>query len=501
MNDNKRIAVNSLVIFARLCVVSAIGLISARVVLKALGASDYGLYNVVGGIVTLLNIFNTAMVSTTYRYIAFELGKGEKGNTNRVFNASFVIHSVFAGLILFLGLTIGLWYINNYLNVEPGKLGDARFVFFLSIVTTMINTLFIPYSGLLIAYERFHVPAIIDIVVNVIMIALLVALLYYGGNKLRLYSIIMLACRFLNSLFVYIYSRRNFKSVIKFIIPKGKSLYREMTGFAAWILVGAVASVGRAQATAMIVNYFFGTIVNASFAIAGQVERFIALFSRSLNKAAIPQITKNYSGGNKNRSVKLTSYISKYTFFLMSLVAFPIFLEVDFLMGIWLEEVPKNAALYCRFMILAGLLGCTGEGLPALIQASGKIKYFQILSTLIILSVPIGAVFFYFGYPPHTIQIIFCTMSFIIIFLRLYLLKVIINLDIIYFVKTSYLRIFMVFIPMFVLYLFYDSSSFSVMQHFLSMIGLVLFLVLDIIIFGVDANEWKYIAKYIRIKK
>ena len=499
MNGNKKIAVNSLVIFVRLCVVSIISLVAARVILQALGASDFGLYNVVGGIVLLLNVVNTAMVATTYRYIAYELGKGDKGNPNKIFNASFAIHVGFSIFILILGLTIGLFYVNNYLNVEIDKLSDARFVFFISIITTMISTIFVPFSGLLVAYERFHVPAIIDIISNIIKLGLLFLLLYYDGNRLRLYSLIMLLFCLMQNMLIYLYSRVNFYNVIRLNITRDKKLYHEMLHFSGWILFGACSSVVKTQGSAMIVNFFFGTIVNAAFAIATQIEHFILMFARSLNNAAIPQITKNYSGGNEKRSIILSCYISKYTFILMSFVAFPILLEIDFILSLWLKEVPEGTAAFCQLMILGALIGCMGEGIPALVQASGKIKIFQmVLTSIFMIGLPIAIILYNLNCPPYTILIVYCIISIVIAIVRLYLLKRILNMDIGFFVKTSYLKMLYMIIPMIVIYSFYTPNNFTVTQHWLGLCFLVFFVVFDVLLLGTDKREKQLIISYVK---
>ena len=173
MNENKKIAINSVVIFARLCITSVIGIFTSRIVLDALGASDYGLYNVVGGIVTLLNVVNTAMLSTTYRYIAFEVGKKKDGNTNKIFNVSLLIHAIFSIFILVVGLIVGTWYVNNYLNIPIEKISDAHFVLRVSLITSAISTLLVPYQGLLVAYEKFTLNAVIDIVSCVLRLVVL----------------------------------------------------------------------------------------------------------------------------------------------------------------------------------------------------------------------------------------------------------------------------------------------------------------------------------------
>jgi len=501
MNDNKRIAFNSLILFVRLFIVSVIGLLSSRFVLQALGASDYGLYSVVGGIVALLNVFCTAMVTTTYRYIAFELGKGEKGNLNRIFNTSFAIHAVFGLLILVVGLPLGEWYVSNYLNVPNGSLPDAHFVLRISIITAVVTTTLVPFQGLLIAFEKFYVSAIFDIVCQTIKLLAIIALIYSDCDKIRTYSIIMLAYNVVYAMLFYVYCRKCHYNVIKFKIVKDSKLYTEMFGFTGWILFGAAASIGKTQGSSIIINMFFGTIINAAFAIANQVENFILMFSRMLNQAAVPQITKNYSGGNMSRSVKLASYISKYTYVLMMSVAFPVILEIDFLLGIWLKDVPDGARVFCQLMILGGLIDCMGEGLYTLTQASGKIKLFQIiLSTWSLMGLPISYILFKLGAEPYVILVIFAVLGFVAAFIRLFLLKKILLIKIRCFFTISYSRMFIISIPLVIAYYYYDPSKFSNIQHFIGIFFLEIFYILDVIVLGLDKKEREIISVFLNNK-
>ena len=338
MNENKRIAFNSVIIYLRLCVVSLISIILSRVVLDALGVSDFGLYNVVGGIVLLLNVINSSMTSTTYRYLAFEIGKKENGNPNKIFNTSRIIHLAFAALIVLVGEPLGELYIINYLNVASESIPDAQFVFRLSIIAAAINTIFVPNQGLLVAYEKFRATALIDIISNLVKLGLILLFIYSDTNRIRLYSIIMLSYTVINSLAYYMYCKKYHNDVVACSLNKDRRMYKEMVSFSSWTLFGAFANVGKSQGSVIIINYFFGTIINAAYAVARQVEVFIMMFARSLGSAAVPQTTKSFSAGDLQRSISITSRISKYTFVLMALISFPVIIEIDFLLGLWLKD-------------------------------------------------------------------------------------------------------------------------------------------------------------------
>ena len=490
MNDNKKIAVNSIVIFARLCITSIIGILASRLVLDALGASDYGLYNVVGGIVTLLNVMNTAMLSTTYRYIAFEIGKGENGRPNAVFNTSLLIHFVFAGVILLLGLTIGLWYINNYLNVPEGSMGDARFVFLISLFTTSFSTLLVPYQGLLVAYERFSSTAIIDIITGLIRFGVLALLLYSADNSLRMYSIIQVCYTVMAGLSYTFLCYKSYFSVVKLKFHKEVKLIKDMMSFALWTLFGAVASIGKTQGCVLLINYFFGTLVNAAYAIGNQIESYVLMFARSLNSATVPQITKSFSSGNDGRSILLTSYISKYTFIMMMMVAFPVLLDIDFILGVWLKEVPEGANLFCRLIILNAIIGCLGEGIPALINATGRIKTYQIIfHTFNLLGLPIAFLAFKLGYNQYSIMYVYIGINLAAAILRLYLLKRLYHFDISLIIKVSYVKMAIMSIPLLAFYYLYNPINYSIGGHLIGLLLSELYLMAVVLLFGTDKIE------------
>lgn len=501
MGANRKIAINSIIIFVRLLVTSLVGIYISRIVLDALGASDYGLYNVVGGIVTMLNVMNSAMLSTTYRYIAFELGKGEQGDTRRVFNTCFQIHIFFAVFIVFLGLTVGEWYIDNYLNVADGKLPDAKYVFHFSLFTAALATVLVPFQGLIVAFEKFHVNAIIDIISFLFRLTIIILFIYNADNRLRLYSILQLSYNVLSCSLYLLYCLKNYFSVIRWKLYYDWKLCKAMFSYVSWTLIGAFASYGKTQGSAIIVNFFFGTIVNAAFAIANQVESVILMFARTLGNAAVPQITKNFSSGNEKRSLMLTSYISKYTYFLMAVVAFPILLEMEFLLGLWLKQIPQGTVLFCQLTILGGLLSCIGEGVGALINATGNIKYYQIIFHVTnLMGLPIAFILYKIGLPSETILIVYCVIGLITALLRIIVMKEIYKFDVTLLIRVSYFRIFIISIPLSIYFFFYDCSEFSTLEHLAGLVASELFLFAVIALVGTDKKERDIISHFLKSK-
>lgn len=498
MNDNKKIACNSLIIYIRLCVVSLISVALSRVVLNALGASDFGLYNVVGGIVVLLNVINTSMASSTYRYLAFEIGKGKLGNPNKIYNSSFIIHFVFGGLILIIGTPFGLYYINNLLNVTPESLSDARFVFFFSIISAAINTMFIPNQGLLVAYEKFSASAIIDIVSNVLKLIIILLFIYSDCNRLRLYSLIMFGYTMCSCMLYYFYCRKKHNDVVRYNLYTDKNLYKEMLSFSGWTAYGAAANIGKGQGSAIIINYFFGTLVNAAYAIALQVESFVMMFARSLNSAAVPQTTKCFSAGDYSRAISITSRISKYTFLLMGLVSYPLIVEIGFVLKLWLTDVPEGADLFVQIILLGNMIGCLAEGIPNLINAAGKIRAYQVVvNSLLMLGLPLAFLFYKLGCPPVTICVVYCVINFFNSFVKLYMLNRVVKFNVKGFMKSSHLRIFYVTIPLMFFYCLYKVPDTTVF-HVIGLILAFLYYVIVSFYFGLDKCERQKVFNVIK---
>ncbi len=490
MNNNTKIAFNSFVIFFRLCIVTVVSVLASRMVLDALGASDFGLYNVIGGIVAVLNIVNASMTSTTYRYVAFELGKGKEGKPNLVFNSSFLIHAVFALCVLIFGLIIGLWYVNNALNVPPQSIPDARFVLVVSIFTTSVSTLLVPYSGLLVAYEKFTLVAIVDIVSQLFRLAAIFFFLYHANNHIRAYSIIMMLFNLLHGGLILGYCLKKYWAIVKFKIYRSWATYKEMLSFAVWTLFGGVANIGKVQGAALIVNYFFGTVVNAAYAVGNQVAGFVQTFAGSLSSAAIPQITKSYSGGDLTRSMSLTSYISKYTFILMLFVAFPVLLDMDFLLAIWLKEVPVGSAVFCKLIVLDGLLGCLGAGIPSMVNAIGNIRVYQIIVySFTLLGLPVAIIAYKLGAAPYYISAVFCVITFIACILKVVLLNKYYKIDVRPLFKISYLRMGLISVPLVLFYLLYDASNYTFGGHLIGLVLSEVFLVMVLLILGLEKRE------------
>lgn len=442
--SNRRIVKNSLIVYLRLFVTTVIGLVTSRIVLQALGASDYGLYNVVGGVIALFAVIAGSMSSTTIRFLNIEIGK-QDGDPNKIFNICQVAHIGFAMLVLFLGETLGLFYIWNYLNVVPGKEGDAMFVFQVSTIVACIGIINVPFQSVFVAKEKFLHIAIIEIFNALVRLGAVVLLLFYKGNALRLYAIIMSLSTLISFVAYHYLCGKYWPDLVKWKLQKEYRDYKEVLTYNNYNLLASVALIGRSQGSNMLINFFFGTIVNAAFGIARMVQSFVELFTVNLDSAAAPQITQSVGAGNLERASSLASRICRLCQLLSLLVVFPLFVEMESVLKVWLGEVPEHTVLFCRIMLITVLVASTGGGFLRLKDALGKIKWFMLTySFWFLLTLPVGYVFFKHGYPPETILVLFVITDLICRVNQLFLMKRIYNYDVSQFCKEAYIRPFLV---------------------------------------------------------
>lgn len=502
--ENKRIAKNTIVVYLRLIITTLLGLISSRIVLNALGASDYGLYNVVGAIVVMFSFITSALYSTTTRFINFEQGK-PNGDVNRVFNISLAIHIVFAVVALLLLETIGVYYINHYLNVAAGKEADAMFVFQVSTIITCLSLVGVPYNSLFIVHEDFSTIAVIDILGAVIKFSLILLLLCYPGNLLRFYAVCMSLVTLAAYISYYFLSKRRWLLITKLKIVKNKSEYRDILVFNNYTLLSAVSLIVRNQGSNMVINYFFGTIVNAAYAVSFSVQNYIITFVGNFDTASAPQITQNISRGDLDRTVFLASSTCRVCMLLTLLLLFPIYSELGFILHLWLgDALPDGAIVFCECTLLVALASATSGGVTQLINGTGRLKWFTIQFTVLyVLSLILSIILYHLNFPPYSIILIFFLADCISRFNQLYLLHRYIDLNLWKFVQNSYMRPLGVFLCG-VLYVIITKSIIieSVSAHIMNILISFVFMAGSILYIGLKQEERRIFVSYVkRLKK
>lgn len=442
--SNKLILKNSIFLYIRLAVSLIAGVLSSRFILKALGAEGFGLYNVVGGIVGMMAFISTMMNATTYRFLAFEQGRHD-GDVNSVFNISLTLHLVAAIIVVVLSLTVGLYYIGNHLVVSKAQLSDAYFVFIFSVVSVVGQIIGIPFSGLLIANEKFGITVPIEIGSKLANLAVAILLNYIPSNHLRIYASLIAVVHWLNPIGYILYCVKNYYSTVKWKLQKEIAKYKAIFSFTGWNMLEAAAHVGERQGSAIIINRFFGTVLNASFGIAQQLNSVVSMFANGLGQAVVPQITKSYSAGDHKRASQLVIVASKFSFYLMAIPMLPILLETDFILNVWLTEVPEFTSIFVKAMLIKSIVGTSQYGIAHLINASGNIKLFKILSSgIALMALPLAFIACRIGYPPYYISYIYLLSSVLIFIMNQILLKTLINYDTVEFLIKSTLKIVLV---------------------------------------------------------
>ena len=466
-NDNRRIARNTLIIYINLFLNMAIGLISSRLVLQALGVSDYGLYNVAGGVALLFTFISNALSSTTFRFVNVEMGKKDGGDINRVFNVCRVLHIAIA-VILFLILEIGgIWYIYHHLNVEPGKEADALFVFQVATIVMALGVMNVPYSSLFNATEKFFFSAVVTLTGKLIEFALVIWLLGYGGNRLRAYSVIMISSTVIPFIVYHIAAYRKWPSYVRWKLVSGWRNYKEVIAFSNYNLLSGVASVARSQGSALLINFFFGTAVNGAFAVAKSMERHVFSFSNRFQDAAGPQITQNYTNGRLERVYYLSSKIGKYSMLMFLLAFFPLWAEMEFVLDVWLTEVPEGALMFCRMILLLIFVSTTCGGIWQVINASGKVAWFRaVYSFLTVSCIPVGFFVLKAGSPAYILLALFVAADVIYRIIELWMAHRILHFPSLHFCRDAYLpvaKVAVLMVPILVLTSFipWDSPLWS----------------------------------------
>ncbi len=404
--DNKRIAKNTLLLYFRMILIMAVTLYTSRVVLDTLGVEDFGIYNIVGGVVVLFSFLNSAMASATQRFLNYELGRGDIHEVQRVFSMSMTAHLSIAALVLLLAETIGLWFVWSYIKVPPGRETAAIWCYQFSVLTSCIQIVRIPYNACIIAYERMSFYAYISILEVVLRLLVVFPLLLDGFDRLVLYSLLMSVVALL---VLYLYKtvcNRRFP-VSRYRFFWDSSLYKRLMSFSGWSLFGGVANVGAQQGLGIVLNIFFGVAVNAAMGIANQVSQAVYSFVSNFQTAFNPQIIKSYAAGDRAHFEKLMFYGSKYSYFLLFLLSLPVLLNCDFLLSVWLKEVPPHAAAFSELIILFLLLDALSAPLWIAVQAMGNIRNYQLMiSSIILLSLPLGYVALKLGMPPESVLVV-----------------------------------------------------------------------------------------------
>ena len=391
VTDNRRVARNTLFLYIRMILILLVTLYTSRIVLDILGVDDYGIYNIVGGVITMFAFLNSSMASSTQRYLTYELGRGDPVRLRKVFSAAMHIHIAIGLIVVLLAETAGLWLLNEKLVISPERMGAARWVYQFSVLTFFVNVIQVPFNAVIIAREKMDIFAYVSIVEAVAKLSLVYLLTVIPYDKLILYGFLTLLLQIGIRTFYQVWCRRRYPECRTFHV-KDRSLYKEMSGFAGWNIFGSLAWVMKDQGVNILLNLFFGTAVNAARGVAFQVSNSVNGFVSNFQTAFNPQITKNYARGEIREMERLALRGLKFSFILLYFFALPLLLNVDFVLDIWLKEVPEHAASFIVLIMLDTLVCCLfGSPLMTSLAATGRIRNYQIVvSMVIMLALPVS---------------------------------------------------------------------------------------------------------------
>jgi O-antigen/teichoic acid export membrane protein len=403
VSDNKRIAKNTLILYARTLFSLCISLYTSRVILAALGLEDYGLYNVIGSAVTMFIFLKSAMGNSVYRFIMFALGKNDSERLNRVFSMSIMIHSALAFVIVLLCETVGLWFLNTHIEIPSGREIAANWVFQFSTLSCALTVICVPYDAIIVAHEKMGVFAFIQVMNSLLNFVIAFSLEYCNYDRLILFATLRLSIDCMNRIFYGIYCNRTFPE-LKIHFYKDNLLLKEMTGFAGWSLFGNMAFLFSTQGLNIILNIFFGPLVNAARGVAVQVQGAIKGFVSNFQMALNPQITKSYAKEDFIRLNTLINSSSRLSFCLLWCLVLPVIVEAEAILQLWLKDVPDYAPAFVRIILITMLIDTLENPLATAIAATGRIKVYQIIAgSMKILVLPISYVALYIKDSPEIV--------------------------------------------------------------------------------------------------
>ena len=390
-------------------------LYTTRIVLRVLGASDYGIYNVVGGIVTMMNFINSALSSSSSRFLTYELGTGNNERLCDTFSASLNLHLVAALLVLVLSETLGLWFLYEKLVIPPDRMNAAFWVFQFSVITMMLSFTQVPFNASLISHENMSIYAYIGLYEAITNLLVVYLICITPADKLIMYALVLMINKAIVQLFMCYYTSNKYEEC-RFRVIKESKLYKKLLGYSGWDLIGNLAVVCQGQGISILLNMFFGPIVNAARAIAGQIQGGVSLFVSNFLLAVRPQVVKSYAEGDSPRMYQLTFMGAKFSYLLMLALLLPLCFEIEFILTIWLgaEEVPENTDIFAIIVLITYLMETYHMSSLMAYHAIGRIKTGNLVGgSLMISSLPISYILLKIGLPAYSVFIAIFAVNFV----------------------------------------------------------------------------------------
>lgn len=492
--NNKRIAKNTIALYFRTFVTMIVGLYTGRVMLQALGVENYGINSVVGGIIGMSGLITGTMSAAISRYITYAIGKGDKQVLRTMFSTSINAQISVALIVAIVLEVVGIWFLNTQASIPEGRMEAANWVLHCSIVTLTISLVSSPFNALIIAHERMAIYAYTSIVDVTLKLAICFIIMAYGGDRLILFALLQILVALGMQIFYGWYCARQFGEARYNPKEFDKGLLKELTVFSGWNLLNNGAYVFSTQGVSMLINVFFGVVMNASRTVAMTVNGAVQSFVNNFTVAFSPQITKSYASGNTAYAVLLANRGTKFTWLMMYIFIVPVCMEAEMLLLLWLGEVPTLAPLFLQFAMFESLAVCSGQNLFKLIQADGHVKRYTFQATLVAgLIFPLVWVAYYCGAPVWVAYVVFIVAFLMLNLVRFYNLKRLMAFSVRQHLSECLLPCLLVSVTSFILpislsYIMED----GIVRFFVMSFVSVVWTILCCTVFGLTKNERKF---------
>lgn len=497
--DNKRIAKNTMLLYGRMGLMMIISFFTARITLEALGVENYGINNVVGGLVSMFALISSSLTASAGRFITFGLGAGDKERLNRIFSTSVNIHIILAVIVVIAIETIGVWFLNNKMVIPTDRLTAAHWVLQCSVISFVVGLLSTPYNAAIVAHERMDIYAYFSLFDAISRLAIVFSIKYYGGDKLILLAIISLIPMLIKQFYYWQFCKKRFEECT-YHPTWDKTLFKEMTSFAGWNFIGASSGQLKDQGVNIAINMFYGPAVNAARGIAMQVCSIVGQFTSNLSVAINPQITKEYAAGNYVRMHSLMFKGTKILYFLFMTISIPIFFEIETILFIWLGQVPQHTVLFTRLVLILCLSDIISSTLITAQLANGKIRDYQIVvGGTQMLNFPISYLLLRLGFFPEITLIVAIIISQICLLERLLFLRTMCKLPSLKFTKEVYLNTLIVtLVASIIPATLYCNLHESIVRFFLVCASSVISSFATIYLIGLKKDEKRIALQYMR---
>lgn len=501
MSDNQRIAKNTLILYMRQIIIMVVSLYTVRVVLLVLGVEDYGIFNIVGGFVSMFGFLSSAMANASQRFFSFNIGRGDGKQLNKTFSLSIIVYLLLTILILLIAETVGLWFLRNKLNYPIEKMNAVYWVYQCSVISFLITMLNTPYLAMIIAHENMEVYTLVSSV-EVLLKLLLVSLLQkFNVNKLILYSLLLLFVSVFKLMVFYVLCRIKYQEC-KYKLFWENKLFYEMLIYIGWSFIRPLSTIFKGQGVNILLNIFFGPVVNAARGISFQVNGAISSLSNSFLMAIRPQIVKLYARDEKEVMLLLVFRGSKMTGYLMLFFVLPLAFEMPVVINLWLGQIPDHVIWFTRLVLIDVLIDSMIQPVQSAVQATGKIKLYESMTGLLLcLNFPVSFVALKLGLLPESVFVVAIFITIIADIIRLYIAKVQLDFSFFIYIKKVLVPVALVcMISSFPLYLCSNILVSGIPRLMISVFLSSITTVISIFLIGLTSDERKYITDIIRIK-